>query len=95
MQTVILYAAVLSLCLACSSCWNKPGRPNAELCTWQFERQIWECEDVYEHTRIENDYGGLMCTTIDGYLKLEKYIDEKEAKVRELQRELDLCRAKK
>lgn len=95
MRTVMLYAAVLLLCLACSSCENKPGRPGAELCTWQFERQVWECEDTSNHTRVENDQGDLMCTTLDGYLKLEKYIDTKEAKVRELQRELDQCRKSK
>lgn len=93
MRTVILYVNVLLLCLACStSCERKPGRPNAELCTWQFERALWECEDTFNHVRIEENPGNLMATTLDGYLLLEKYIDAKELKVRQLERELAQCR---
>lgn len=37
---------------------------------------------------------GLMATTIDGYLTLERYVDAKEMRVRQLERELAQCRKK-
>lgn len=97
MRTGMLYVSALLLCLVSSgfsSCERKPGRPNAELCTWQSEGQFWECEDAFNNTRPENNSGHLMCTTLDGYLILEKYIDEKELRVRDLERELSRCRKK-
>lgn len=95
MRIAIHYVSVLLLCLACSSsCERKPGRPDSELCTWQFERLLWECEDSFNHVRTEEDEGNLMCTTLDGYLKLEKYIDQKELKIRQLERDLAQCRKK-
>ena len=95
MRTAMLYVSVLFLCLACStSCERKPGRPNAELCTWQFERLIWECEDAFENKREESNPGNLAATTWKDYLILEKYIDDKELRVRQLERELSQCRKK-
>lgn len=93
MRTGMFYASVLLLCLACSSsCIRKPGRPNAELCTWQNERSLWECEDAFENVRIETNHENLAATTWSDYLILEKYIDGKESRVRQLERELSQCR---
>lgn len=91
MRIAISYASVLSLFLACSSCERKPGRPNAELCTWQFERLVWECEDSFGNLRIETNNGNLAATSWSDYLILEKYIDSKELKVRQLERQLAQC----
>jgi hypothetical protein len=56
------------------------------------EAQIWECEDHFQNVREERDPGNLMCTTIDGYNTLEKYMDQKEERVRELERQLAQCK---
>ena len=93
MRIAVLYASVLLLFLACSSCRRKPGRPATELCLYLSEAQIWECEDISGNTRKENPEM-LVATTIAGYGQWEKYVDSKEAKVRELERELSQCRGK-
>lgn len=85
----LLLIFVLTSCAA--TCNRKPGRPNSELCTWMSEAQVWECEDASGRTRSEDPIV-LMCTTIDGYAALEKYVDAKEAKIRELERRLNQCR---
>jgi hypothetical protein len=89
-----LFAASLLLCLA-ASCERKPGRPATELCTWEFERLLWECEDPFQNVRTEPDLGNLMCTTLDGYVTLERYVDSKEKKVRDLERQLAQCQKTK
>jgi hypothetical protein len=91
MRTAALFVVVLLLLVACS-CRRKPGRPNTELCLWLSESQTWECEDAFEHVRVETNPGNLMCTTIAGYNTLEQYVDAKEKKVRELERQLAQCR---
>lgn len=88
------FAVSLLLCLA-ASCVRKPGRPNTELCTWQFETMKWQCEDAFEYVREESDLKNLMCTTLDGYTALERYVDAKEKKVRDLERQLAQCRNKR
>lgn len=93
MKIAALFVVALSLLVACS-CRRKPGRPNTELCLYLSESQIWECEDAFQHVRVEPNPGNLMCTTIDGYNVLESYVDAKEKRVRELERQLAQCRGK-
>lgn len=92
MSRNVLYISALSILVSCStSCIRKPGRPNTEHCYWLNEAQSWECQDAYEHKRPETP-NNLTCTTLDGYLVLERYVDSKEKRVRELERELSQCR---
>lgn len=88
-KNVLSTSALLLLCVS-NTCVRKPGRPNTEHCYWLNEAQKWECQDAFEHTRPE-DPNNLTCTTIDGYVILERYVDLKEKKVRELERELAQC----
>lgn len=92
-----VYSVSVSLLLvvgsACS-CIRKPGRPNTELCLWMSEAQVWECEDAFKNVRTEKSQENLMCTTLDGYAQGEKYVDLKEKRVRELERELAQCKRK-
>lgn len=92
MKTVALYVSVLFLCLACSTaCERKPGRPNSPLCLFLSQAGIWECEDGSGRTTTEEPEA-LICTTIDGYQTWERYVDQKELRVRQLERELAQCR---
>lgn len=89
----VFFVSVLSICLSCStSCERKPGRPSSELCMWMSEAGIWECEDAAGISRHE-DAGNLMCTTMEGYALLERYVDAKEKQVRDLERRLKQCRS--
>lgn len=85
-----LFISALSLLCVSNTCLRKPGRPNTEHCYWLNEALTWECQDAFENTRAEEP-NNLACTTIDGYVTLERYVDSKEKKVRELERELARC----
>lgn len=87
------HVSVLLLCLliSCASCEQKPGRPAAELCTYQTEAQEWECEDSFDHVRVAKPEE-LAATTWKAYGALETYIDSKELRVRDLERQLAQCK---
>jgi hypothetical protein len=85
-------ALLLCLLISCASCEQKPGRPAAELCTYQTEAQKWECEDSFNHVR-EVRPEELAATTWAAYGRLETYIDAKELRVRDLERDLAQCQA--
>jgi hypothetical protein len=92
MRIAVCSVSVLLLLAACS-CIRKPGRPDSPLCVFLSEASIWECEVASGQTSVETPEN-LMCTTIEGYSTLERYVDQKEARVRELERQLEQCEKK-
>ena len=84
----VLSLLLLTSCI--SSCERKPGRPAASMCTFM-EDDFWECEDSFGNIRKEQPEN-LVATTWNDYTILEKYIDSKEKKVRELERQLAQCK---
>lgn len=95
MKTAGFYVKSLLLCLvvSCASCERKPGRPDIFLYTWLEQAGVWEGENstgVIKQAKPEE----LFCTDLAGYLDSEKYIDSKELRVRELERQLSQCQKK-
>lgn len=75
-----LFAALLVGCSACHP--NGMPRPDAPLCT--VSNETGECTDSRGDFNIP--YPGLMCTSLDGYLTMEKYLDDLEKEVIRLRR---------
>lgn len=69
--------------VGCSACRpNGIPRPDSPLCT--VNETSGECTD--SRGDYEIPYEGLMCTSLDGYLTLEKYVDDLEKEVIKLRR---------
>jgi hypothetical protein len=83
MNFSMLKILTLILLVGCSSC--KPNgiqRPDAPLCT--VTSLEGECVDA--RGDYSEPHQNLMCTSLDGYLSLEKYLDELELEVIRLRR---------
>lgn len=65
-----------------SSCIPKPGRPAAPLCT--VTSKEGRCTNAQGN--FTTDHSDLLCTTIDGYSVMERYVDTLELKIREYER---------
>lgn len=91
MRNVGLFVGCLLIFISCSGCNRKPGRPDTFLCTFLSQAGIWECENG-SHVIKQETPEGLACTPWDDYAVLERYVDSKEKKVRELERQLAQCR---
>lgn len=77
------------LLVSCSSCRpNGLPRPDAPLCTVTTE--TGECTD--ERGDFNLPHAQLLCTSLDGYTVMEKYIDDLEKEVIRLRRN---CSSKK
>jgi hypothetical protein len=81
MRIEVVFAVFFMICISCS-CIQKPGRPDAPLCTVTSENG--ECTDVRGDFVL--DHAQLLCTSVDGYSTLERYVDQLELKVRDLER---------
>jgi hypothetical protein len=79
----LLQIAFTFLLVCCSACRpNGMERPDAPLCT--VTHVSGECTDARGDFNIPHE--GMMCTTLDGYLTLENYIDSLEKEVIRLRR---------
>lgn len=75
--------AFILLVTACSSCQpNSFPRPDSPVCT--VTEVSGECTDNRGDFNLP--HGDLMCTSLDGYLNLEKYVDDLEREVIKLRR---------
>jgi hypothetical protein len=81
MKTETLCAVFFTTFLA-ASCVSKPNRPDSAICLHNSDG--WVCTDSRgDFPETENN---LICSTIDGYSNLSKYVDALELKIRELER---------
>jgi hypothetical protein len=77
------FIAFFILVVGCSSCRpNGIPRPDSPLCT--VTSLEGECTDA--RGDFTEPHSNLMCTTLDGYLTLEKYVDDLEKEVLRLRR---------
>jgi hypothetical protein len=81
MKNAALYAILFISFIACS-CIRKPHRPDAPLCT--VDEIHGECTDARGDFFL--DHAHLLCTSLEGYSTLERYIDELELRVKQLER---------
>jgi hypothetical protein len=77
MKFVVFFTMFLA-----SSCVSRPNRPDAPLCL--FNSDGWVCTDA--RGDFPEPESNLICSTIDGYSSLERYIDELELRIRQLER---------
>lgn len=92
----ILLASLLLL-IGCSllvSCERKPGRPDIFLFTWREEAKVFEGVNANGVVKQAREWE-MFCTDANGYKASEDYIDLKEFRVRQLERELAQCKANK
>lgn len=80
---VVVFILFSFLLVSCSSCRpNGIPRPDAPLCT--LTQTEGECTDARGDFTIP--FEGMLCTSTDGYLTLEKYLDDLEKEVIRLRR---------
>lgn len=69
------------ICLAIS-CQTKPNRPDSPVCL--HNSTGWVCTDSRgDFNETENN---LVCSTLDGYSAMERYVDALELRIRKLER---------
>ena len=78
---------ILLLLISCASCQpNGTRRPDSPICTpLSSDREQWECTDSRGDFKTPTD--NVIGTTLDGYLVLEKYVDDLEIENRKLRRQ--------
>ena len=82
MRREMKFVVYFTILLAASGCVSKPSRPDAPLCL--HNSNGWACTDGRgDFSETENN---LVCSTLDGYSSLERYIDALELRVRQLER---------
>lgn len=65
-----------------NSCVSKPHRPDSPICLRN--SNSWVCTD--SRGDYEEQESNLICTSIDGYSDLERYVDALELRIRQLER---------
>ena len=74
--------AVVSMIFTSVSCHTVPNRPDAPICGVTTEGA--QCVDV--RGDFNDTHANMLCTTLEGYSKLESYIDTLELRVRDYER---------
>lgn len=65
-----------------ASCVSKPNRPDSPICLHNSDG--WMCTD--SRGDFPETEANLICSTIDGYSNVSKYVDALELKIRQLER---------
>lgn len=82
MKTKIPFVVFCTIFLA-TNCVSKPNRPDSAICLHNSDG--WVCTDSRgDFPETENN---LICSTIDGYSSLSKYVDQLELRIRQLERQ--------
>lgn len=82
MRREMRFVVCFTILHAVSGCVSKPSRPDSALCL--HNSTGWVCSDSRgDFPEVE---ANLICSNLDGYSSLERYIDALELRVRQLER---------